>query len=346
MKESSGNNEMKLAILILAHKNLGQLKKLINSLLHDNLDIFIHLDKKWKLSEAEYNSLLHINKDKVFLSDNRISASIYLWSLVDATMELVKKAKKIEIEKNKGYKYFALLSGQDFPIKPIDDLINLLQKSYPKPYIDCTPYHPRNWMKGKFKTLPLENKVLLFFINRWKPGKLRRFLNMLIKLPIYSYFKFLKLFIETPFKKLNHEGCKLYGGSAWWILPDKAINIIHQRYSDPNDKVVKYLSKTFSPEETFFQIMVMQTEVASLVELNPALDLKQNCLTYSHFRDIGKPFTGHPYILGIDDFKKLNNLPHFFARKFDITVDSGIFDMIDQEILNQSNNSDTKKWAV
>jgi hypothetical protein len=334
---------MKLAILILAHKNLEQLKKLITCLLHDNIDIFIHLDENWQLSKARYNSLRHFNKEKVFLTENRISASTYLWSLVEATMELVNKAKQVEKEKDISYLYFALLSGQDFPIKSVNNLIKFLQESYPKPFIDCTPYHPKNWMKSKFHTLPLENKVLLYFINHWKPGNLRRFRNMLIKLPIYSYFKFLKLFIRTPLENLYRESCRLYGGSAWWILPDKAMNIIHQRYSDPYDKVVSYLSKTFSPEETFFQTIVMQTEVASLVGLNPAMDVKQNCLTYSHFRDKGKPFTGHPYILGTDDYQKLHNLPHFFARKFDVAVDSDILDMIEKEILNHSTCSKVKK---
>jgi hypothetical protein len=333
MEGKLANHKIKLAILILAHKNLEQLKRLIARLLHENVNIFIHIDKKWKLSDDEYNHLINLNKEKIFITNNRISASIYLWSLVEATMELVNKAKQIEKEKDVKYHYFALLSGQDYPIKPIDYLVSLLQNSYPKPFIDCTPYHPKNWMQGKFKTLPMENKVLLYFINKWKPGKIRRLRNMLIKVPVYSFYKVLKLFIETPFTKLLRENCGLYGGSAWWILPDKAISIIHQRYSDPGDKVVEYLSKTLSPEETFFQIMVMQTEVASLVELNPPLDKKQNCLTYAHFRSQGKPYIGHPYILDSSDFYMLKNLPHCFARKFDEKLNNTILDKIEKEIL-------------
>jgi hypothetical protein len=321
----------KLAILILAHKNLGQLKRLVLKLNNENADIFIHIDKKWNLKNDEIISIKELNKTQIFICENRISAFLDKWSLVEAIMEIIRTAKWVENKKKKvKYHYFALLSGQDYPIKPMTFIINLLSSAYPKPFIDCTPFDKKNWLKKKFKSLPVENDIRLWFRLNMKPGVLRKGL----KLPLFIYISFLKLFIPTPFIKLKKLKCELFGGSAWWILPNVVIDEVYKKFFESSDLIVNILSKTFTPEETFFQIMTMQSKVAPLVEINDKKDIRQNCLTYAHFRDEGKPFTGHPYILLKDDFNKLKNLPHLFARKFDNTVDSEILQLIDEYLIN------------
>ena len=77
----------------------------------------------------------------------------------------------------------------------------------------------------------------------------------------------------------------------------------------------------------------MQSEAAPLVEINPVMETKQNCLIYTHFNDLGKPFIGHPYILEVCDIEKLKNMPQCFARKFDDTIDSHVLDLIDECLL-------------
>lgn len=42
---------MKFAVLILAHKNLNQVDRLISSLEHPDFDFFIHFDSKMSLTE-------------------------------------------------------------------------------------------------------------------------------------------------------------------------------------------------------------------------------------------------------------------------------------------------------
>jgi hypothetical protein len=126
----------------------------------------------------------------------------------------------------------------------------------------------------------------------------------------------------------------LYGGSQWWILPDQVIEFIINEMQS-NSKEIKKLTKTMTPDETFFQIMTMASPLSNLVEINPIDMVAQNCMTYANFSVEGKPFTGHPYIFTKDDFNKLIEMPQLFARKFDINTDSEIIDMID-EYINQS----------
>lgn len=60
----------------------------------------------------------------------------------------------------------------------------------------------------------------------------------------------------------------------------------------------------------------------------------QNCKTYANFLPDGKVFTGHQYTITMDDTKYLTELAKskFFARKFDETLDSEIFDWIDENL--------------
>ena len=103
----------KLAILILAHRNLEQLKRLIISLNHKDIDIFIHLDKKWELSPRQIEELERTNSNRVIVCDNRISGKLFDWSLVQAEMELIRKAKQIEGEKEKYYQYILVISDSE-----------------------------------------------------------------------------------------------------------------------------------------------------------------------------------------------------------------------------------------
>lgn len=330
VKRESKNID-RLAALILAHKNISQLKRLIRALKHKNIDVFVHVDKKWKISDKEISSLLSENDGRVFICDNRISANLDSWSLVEATIELINKSKQYEKESGIKYRYMYLLSGQDYPIKSMDFIFNTLIESYPKPIIDCTPYDKSNWIYHKFNNLPSE-LMINSLINKYMK---RGFFRKIIKLPFFIFYKIAKSF-HTTFDDLQKNGCKLYGGSAWWILPDIIIDDLLEKYNNPNNKCISLLKNTNTPEETFFQIMVMNSHFSNMVNVNSKDMVAQNCMTYAYFSDEGKPFKGHPYIFTATDYKKIIKLPHLFARKFDDQIDSEILDLIDEKVLNVS----------
>ncbi|WP_279167047.1 beta-1,6-N-acetylglucosaminyltransferase [Thomasclavelia cocleata] len=94
------------AVLIIAHKNKNQLIRLIKSLEDNEFDIFVHIDKKWKITKEEIVEIKRATSHVTVL-DKRISGFLDTWSLCQITIELIKKA----LIKNKNYKYFILLSG-------------------------------------------------------------------------------------------------------------------------------------------------------------------------------------------------------------------------------------------
>lgn len=312
---------MKNAILVIAHKNKNQLLKLIKTLEDEELDIFIHLDKKWKLTLKDIEELKY-SSPYVNIINKRISGYLDTWNLCQITIELA----KVAIQKNPNYNYFLLLSGQDYPIKSINEIKKYLKKEYPKPIIDCTPMTKNNWIYSGFKWIRIHSYYR--FVERITKNKICR---KALLLPIYLIQIFITIVMKSPYKRLKKINCEIYGGSAWWILPKEIIvNCIKE--VENNSKIVKAFKLKNTPEETFFQTMAMKSKYRNLIDINEPDAVLQNCMTYAYFFDEEHAPTGHPYVLKKNNFEMLKQRKELFARKFDIEVDKEILDLIDQYI--------------
>lgn len=317
---------MKHAVLIIAHKNMDQLIRLVKSLQDDELDVYIHLDKKWRITEEEIQRVKSISNN-VTIMDVRISAFLDTWSLCEVTLELINTA----LSSGKDYAYFMLLSGQDYPIKPISYIKEYLGNAYPKPLIDCTPLRKNNWIYSGFKWIRFHWYYRL--VERLtKKRKLRK----LLLFPAYGVQALTTWLLRSPYNRLKKQNCELYGGSAWWILPKEVVQLCVSEWKS-NSKIIKAFKLKNTPEETFFQTMAMQSKYRDCVEINDPYEVLQNCMTYAYFFDEGHPATGHPYILTKENFDMLSNRNELFARKFDCNVDDEILDLIDSEILKGDN---------
>lgn len=315
---------MKHALLIIAHKNIKQLDRLVSSLEHDSFDIFIHFDSKWAISDDEIEMFKHQHHNAEVL-EKRYSGVLDTWSLVEIAMELIQKALYTETQKKIEYGYFYLMSGQDYPIKSNDYIAQYLDRAYPKPLIDCTPETNDNWIHSTFKRIRHVN--LYNKINKISKNKT---VQKICKIPLYAYQEVLTLIVGSPYKHLKAMNIRLYGGSAWWALPREAVGFITEQYKT-NRQVVKWYRKATTPEETFFQTMTMMSPAAEKVVLNDPYETKQNCMTFTYFQREGKPVTGHPYSFTVNEIDKIQKMPHLFARKFDIDIDEKIFDIIEEK---------------
>nr|MDA3853191.1 hypothetical protein [Bacteroidales bacterium] len=103
---------MTFAYLILAHKNISQLKRLINTLDHKDSIIIIHLDRCMPINPF-LNQLNNTFKGKVFFTPNKYSINRLQYSMIEATMSLIDFFFKLELKAD----YIHLLSGQDYPVK-------------------------------------------------------------------------------------------------------------------------------------------------------------------------------------------------------------------------------------
>lgn len=281
------------------------------------------------MPEADYCRLKDVvaASDNIYLTQNRIHGVLDTRSLVDIVFEMVHTAQQRD-----SYQYYCLLSGQDYPIKPMDFIIRQLDSNYPTPYLDCGDYGRDCWLYHKFSYNPVAKKLfdvkLKHFPSRKSLGRI--VLGGLGRVAI----KVGDLLKISDYHKFTRQNVTLYGGSAWWILPDTAIAFIDAQYREQTPLVTALLN-TYTPEETFFQIMAMRSPIRDQIEIR-TWDREQNCKTWAYFSDEGKPRTGHPYIFTAAEFEKLKRSDRWFARKFDRTVDSRIFDLLDEHTENWS----------
>lgn len=251
------------------------------------------------------------------------------WSLVQITLNLIESALENEKQNGIEYKYFMLLSGQDYPIKKKEYILNFLEKQYPKPLIDiCEICKIDSWGGKKFLHVSTLNKIDAVYKKHPK-GLLRK-----IKVaPLVIKQRFLEKFIKTPFEKLDDLGLTLSIGSAWWILPREIITFT-ENFVKTNKKAVKIYKKTWTPEETFFQTMVVNHELYKLYDEKDEIFEKgdQKCMTFANFFTPTKGFRGHPHDILTEDFDRIMAKKQLFARKFNMDVDAKVLDMIDEAI--------------
>lgn len=313
---------MKHAILIIAHKNVDQLCNLLEVLKNEQLDIYVHLDKKWNLSNEQIEKIAHSNTQTSICS-KRISGYLDTWSLCEIAIELMKMARR-----RGDYGYYYLISGQDYPIKPIKEIVKYLDEHYPKPIIDCTPMRKDNWIYSGFlwiRFLACYRLVEKITSNNY--------IKKALLLPTYSIQFLVTKICGSPLDRLTKVGCKLYGGSAWWALPQQIVDdCIYE--SEHKTEIIKAFKMKTTPEETFFQTIAMRSELKDLIEINDPYEVKQNCMTYAYFYDENHEPTGHPYILTENNFEMLKKRKELFARKFD-NESVKLISMINDRILKK-----------
>lgn len=315
--------------MIMCHKNARQVIRLAERCVTHMTDVFIHADKN--MPEGEYSALQSYatSNSNVYLTEHRHHGELDMRSLCDIAIELIRRAKQVECQLGKHYCYYVLLSGQDYLIKPIEQIESELLKCYPKPLIDCTPYSKTNWIYWKFIYAPSAIRY-----HRWVGSFPESIVKHGLRVTEIIYRKITRLLGISSYRELCAHEIALFGGSTWWMLPDIVIDYILDEVDKTQEYIQILLDKTRTPDETFFQIMTMRSPLADMVDINPIDMVAQNCKTWAYFSDEGKPFKGHPYIFTVEEFDKLKASPFWIARKFDETVDSVILDLIDSELLN------------
>jgi hypothetical protein len=156
---------MKIAHLILTHKNPQQLERLVKALQHEQFDFYIHIDKKSDIQPFTYLAA----QPNVFFIQNRTKIYWAGWGTIQATINGFEEILP------KKYDYINVISGQDFPLKSADHIYRYLLERKGKEFITCESmddpgwdvgprvrnYHLINWrIPGKFRLEKLLNKIL------------------------------------------------------------------------------------------------------------------------------------------------------------------------------------------
>ncbi len=313
---------MKVAILLLAHKNKDQLERLLSQLNHKDVDVYVHLDRKCSFEPRDVEAPANVR-----FTEKRHDVCLFEFSMIDAEFELIQTAKR-----NGEYKYFILMSAQCYPLARIDDIVPYLEAHYPEPFIEIIAPTEHNYVKKNFKHVYILKKFKLNaydFLKKHCSFKGYRILRYIPGGFVWAVSMLKEIFVKSPKKRFEKMGYSVYCGSQWWILPDHIIEKAELAY---NDKAYcKAVSDAFSCDETFFQTLIMKYQNECGVEL----DSDNNFVNRKWFYIFDG---GHPITLTKTHMDQIKESGMLFARKFDMCVDSEVLDEIDCFKEYRSNN--------
>lgn len=278
---------MRVAHLILVHAHPNQLSRLVERLTHPKAVFFIHVDKKVNIVDFE---CLFRDATNVFFIKNRVDIQWATYSMVEATVngfkEILSKGIKVD--------YINLMSGQDYPIKPIAEFHDFLDANKGKAFMECLNVE-KEWTEAI-------SRVKEYHFNHWKiPGR----------------FKFQKLLnFILPNRKMP-DGLIAVGRSQWFTISSKHVEFIIQRI-DSSPHIVKFFTFSWAPDELIFQTLLFNSAYQK--------DIVGDNLRYIDWSDHKQ----NPKLLTSEDFNAFMQSDKFFARKF--KENDEVLNMIDQRI--------------
>jgi hypothetical protein len=279
---------MRIAHLILVHKSPIQLDRLLKRILSTNADIYIHLDAKVDIEQFKLVS----NYPNVFFIKNRISINWGNYTLVKAILNGFEEIVNGNIE----YSHINLLSGQDYPIRKVEEFENYLFQNQGKSFINYLSIY-NEWQNAK-------ERLTKYNLGDWNiPGKyiIQGFVNSIF-----------------PQRKIPNK-LEPYGCSGWFVITPACVKYVLD-YLKSNPAVESFFKYTWAGDELIFQTILLNSHLKdSIVNDN---------LRYIVFENEST----HPQIFKINDADKLIESGMFFARKFCIEEDSEIFDYLDLKL--------------
>lgn len=281
---------MRIAHIIMAHKNPYQLLRMIKKLDHAQFDFYIHIDRKVLLDP--FSAIIQMPNVKFI--NNRINCNWGGNSLLTGIISSLNEALSYGIH----YDFLNLLSAQDYPLHSSEYIYTFLKKEKDKNFISFDLSRETVWWK---EAISRYEKYHFTDVNfKWK-YPLQALVNRVLptrKFPIYS---------------------DLYGGSksSWWTISYDCAKLISHELSH-NKKLMRFIKYAWGTDEFVVATIIMNSKFRDSVV--------NNNLRYIDWSE-GNP---NPKLLRMEDFEKIKRSEMLFARKFDTTVDEEILEKIDK----------------
>jgi hypothetical protein len=223
---------LKIAHLILAHKDPEHIQRLAR-VLSQFSDVFIHIDLK--VDESIFRTGLELDPN-VFFTEKRIKCYWGGWSLVEATMVLLKKALK------NNYDRYVLLQGLDYILKSPTQIIDFFSQKNEIEFIrGCNISESKDWYFTQ------KCRQLWFFDNRNIFYRIYNNLNNILRINLRN---------GRIYDDKNY--CVFYG-SAQWALTNSCAKYITE-FHDHHPRFNRWFKYALCPDELYFHTIILNSE--------------------------------------------------------------------------------------
>ncbi|MGB3655316.1 MAG: beta-1,6-N-acetylglucosaminyltransferase [Rivularia sp. (in: cyanobacteria)] len=308
---------MTVCYLIQTYKDPEQVYRLVKLIKSTASDSFILISHNFNSCDLN-TSLLRKLKDVEVIPNNNVMMGSFaiLQGYFDAIGWLSSQNIKFD--------WLINLTGQDYPTQPLHKIESFLAKTDYDGFIQ--------YFDVFSKQSPWNRKVVntryLYHYKHFKQylSPKQRFMLKPIKHIINNCQPFVRLNSSYGVTVGIKSSCNLfnkkftcYGGSYFATISQKCAAYLYSFVKD-NNRVFDYYKKTFIPEESLIQTILVNSQKFKL------------CNSNYRYTDFINSRHGHPRILTNKDFSILNQDNIHFARKFDMNVDSAILDELDTKI--------------
>lgn len=319
---------MKVWYLIQTHRNPHQIYRLVQTIKRSSPDARILIAHDSNQSRLDISPLQNLSE--VHLIELNFPIARGDFSLLQPYFKAIDWLLKYDPD----FDWLVYLSGQDYPTRSLSDVETFLAET---PYDGFIRYwnvlsDESPWGKGRgwkryfcqYYRFPKWTQPILESIVRFtKARKQIKSPRIRSLIPDLQTFFTYGAWIGTPTKSIPFNAKFIcYGGFQWHTLSRKCVQFLSESVHK-NSKLVHYYKRTVVPDESFVQTVLINSQLFNL------------CNDDKRYFDTHEQPGGHARTLDIQDYSTLSNGDFHFARKFDITKDSKILDMLDAKIFHQ-----------
>jgi hypothetical protein len=301
---------MTLAIVVLAHDAPDQLASLLAALRHPRVRAYLHVDRRVPM--APFAAAL---ATKGLEDVTQLPRHATAWAgieLVDAALEGLVRGVEDDCD------YFLLISGRDFPLRPVEEIVAFAEAAGSRSYVAHFPLPDPRWrlggrdrtdfytytVRGRRETCVPRGEDTSFLSRRG------RLLNEALR--ARSAFAGPRRFPAYA---------RPFGGSQWWNLSRAAADHV-LAFLGEHPGYRRYHEHTLAPDEIFFQSVLLGTGFAD------GHEVVDDSLRFMRWQE-GE---SHPRALTTDDLPALRDSEDLFCRKLDPAVDPRLVDRLSERL--------------
>jgi len=274
-----------VCILVVAHNQEELLLQLLAKLQHPQVRVFVHIDKK---SQPLYEKLATI-QPSINLIQNRVDVK---WAHITQLQAYFASYKEI-VAAGHSFDHFLVISGQDYPVVSMAEMVNYLSKQTNKSFLSYVPLSKEGWAGAR-------KRYRYHYYIRME--KLWRGLMMLTGIRR-----------EFPF------GLKPFGGSQWINLCRKHMDYIID-FCDKHVSLMNFMTTVRFPEEMLLQTLLLNSEYK-----NDCINDDLRFIKWIH----GK---SNPEILKAEYFDEIKDGGiKFFARKMEKQQSASLLVLLNEQ---------------
>ena len=308
---------MKVCYLLQTHKNPAQIYRLVRTLKTSSPDAEVLVSHDF--TTCNLDSSVFQNLSGVHLIPGTGGRGDF--SIVQGYLDAVDWLLSHQIE----FDWLINLSGQDYPIQPLPDIEQFLARTSYDGFLEYFEVFSKqsHWsLREGYTRYLYRYHPLGFELSEWQrqiltPLKIINYIQPFFRINIaYNLIGFKT---SAPFD----ENFVCYGGSYFCTLSRKCIQYLHD-FSRSHPEIVDYYKHVCVSDESFIQTVLINSQLFNL------------CDDGKRYFDFSQTQNGRPRVLTISDYPSLSKSNAHFARKFDLSQDSKILDLLDTRILHNA----------